>query len=88
MPFTRSIDGVQINITGVGITWKTMKQFAEQQPNLHAFTFCNSPTVDEKALWYLLRGCRNLRRLNLTACRRLAGRAFMWLGPALEQVAL
>lgn len=65
-----------------------LRQFAANMPSLTSISYRDQRTLDEKAFSYLLRGCRNLRHVDVRGCRRLHGRCFRLLGLFLEEVSV
>ncbi|EYC08618.1 hypothetical protein Y032_0065g3650 [Ancylostoma ceylanicum] len=79
----------ELDLSGVRASWESLGELSEALPDLRKLTYRDMANANDKAFWYLIKGCgRSLRFVDLRGSRRLHGRCLRLLGNELEQLYL
>ncbi|GMR37350.1 hypothetical protein PMAYCL1PPCAC_07545 [Pristionchus mayeri] len=80
---------VELDLSGVRATADALQELSETLPELKNLSYRDMINANDKALWFLVKGCaRSLRVVDLRGCRRMHGRCLRLFQQNLEQLLL
>ncbi|GMT16995.1 hypothetical protein PFISCL1PPCAC_8292 [Pristionchus fissidentatus] len=80
---------VELDLSGVRATADALQELSETLPGLRVLSYRDMINANDKALWFLVKGCaRSLRVVDLRGSRRMNGRCLRLFGQSLEQLLL